>query len=221
MMIATGLAVLVHAVGLVGILFIDRAFFISMTPVNLLLMQVLVWWTSPAEKSVHLGSLLFLASIGMVVEWTGVHTGFLFGSYAYGDHLGPKCWKVPLLIGGNWFLVITGSLSLALYLRDQLAERFFDGRALKRPGLLSFAVPFTAALMATAFDRIMEPAAIRLGFWSWSGGNVPLYNYICWFAVSLLVLLAAGNQLRPVATIFARRLLFVQAFFFLLVALSR
>lgn len=221
MMVATGLAILVHAVGLAGMLFVDRSFFISMTPVNLLLMQVLAWWTSPAEKSVHLGSLIFLGGVGMMAEWTGVHTGLLFGSYAYGDHLGPKWWNVPLLIGGNWFLVITGSLSLALHLRDQLSEKFSGPVILKRPALLSIAVPFVAALLSTAFDRIMEPAAIKLGFWSWSSGNVPVYNYICWFAVSFLVLLVAGDRLRPVAAVFPRRLLLIQAIFFLLVAISR
>ena len=40
----------------------------------------------------------------------------------------------------------------------------------------------TGALM-TAFDYVMEPAAIRLGYWSWSGGEVPLANYLGWFTI--------------------------------------
>ena len=39
---------------------------------------------------------------GMLVEWIGVHTGYLFGSYDYGTVLGPKLLGVPLIIGINW-----------------------------------------------------------------------------------------------------------------------
>ena len=36
-------------------------------------------------------------------------------------------------------------------------------------------------------DVLMEPVAIKSGFWSWRGGNIPLYNYICWLIVALFL----------------------------------
>ena len=44
------------------------------------------------------------------------------------------------------------------------------------------ALPF-----AVIFDWFLEPLAIRLGFWKWDG-EIPVYNYICWFVISLLLL---------------------------------
>ena len=36
-------------------------------------------------------------------------------------------------------------------------------------------------------DLLMEPVAIKSGFWSWGGYDVPLYNYVCWFLVALFL----------------------------------
>jgi len=36
-------------------------------------------------------------------------------------------------------------------------------------------------------DLIMEPVAIANKFWSWEGGEVPLYNYVCWFLIAILL----------------------------------
>jgi len=39
-----------------------------------------------------------------------------------------------------------------------------------------------------AFDWIIEPVAIATGMWSWTGGSVPLKNYIDWFLISTFFL---------------------------------
>jgi putative membrane protein len=75
------------------------------------------------------------------------------------------------------------------------------------------------ALMATAFDWIMEPAAIKLGFWSWTGGEVPLLNYLTWFMVSLFIL-SIFSLVKPKPHHFAVNLLLIQAAFFLIVGLA-
>jgi uncharacterized membrane protein len=31
----------------------------------------------------------------------------------------------------------------------------------------------------------MEPAAVKLGFWNWNGGHIPIHNYFSWFWTSL------------------------------------
>ena len=42
-------------------------------------------------------------------------------------------------------------------------------------------------------DLIMEPVAIANQFWSWEGGDVPLYNYVCWFLIAIFCSLYSGN----------------------------
>src|SRR5947209_2799209 len=49
-------------------------------------------------------ALIFVA--GWLIEWLGVHTGFIFGHYQYGNGLGFKIQRIPLLIGLNWLLLI-------------------------------------------------------------------------------------------------------------------
>lgn len=219
--IATALLVLVHATGFLGIRYIDRETFISMTPVNLLLMQGLAWWTFRGTARIYARAFTLLCLTGLIVEWVGVHTGLLFGSYAYGAALGPKWQEVPILIGGNWFLVLGGSISCVVHLRQKYLERYLSAPGPFHKFVYTLGTPLAAALLATFFDFLMEPAAIKLGFWRWAEGSVPAYNYLSWFLVSFLVFWWGGHWLRPLATTFFRRLLIVQAVFFLLIAITR
>jgi putative membrane protein len=41
-----------------------------------------------------------------------------------------------------------------------------------------------AASLALCFDIILEPVAVKFGYWSW-GHNIPLQNYLAWFVISL------------------------------------
>jgi hypothetical protein len=34
------------------------------------------------------------------------------------------------------------------------------------------------------FDWIMEPVAIRLDYWTWAGGDIPMQNYFAWFVIA-------------------------------------
>jgi len=216
----TGCAVLLHVTGLLGILFIDRDIFIALTPANLLLMQFLAWRNVNLPTTSYLKTAVIVWSLGLAVEWVGVHTGLLFGSYCYGTALGPRLASVPVLIGCNWFLVLAGSLSWAFHIVRWVRERYARTASAKTLSILSSAVPFMGALIATVFDRLMEPAALRLGFWTWNQGHVPVYNYICWFGVSYLILRGTEGKLRPIATTFTRRLLLIQAIFFVVIGFS-
>jgi putative membrane protein len=41
-----------------------------------------------------------------------------------------------------------------------------------------------AALLAVCFDLILEPVAVKLGYWYWAH-NIPLQNYLAWFVITL------------------------------------
>ena len=107
--ISIGIIWLFHLSGLVGLLYIDKNLFASLTPLNLFISSTLLFVNQKSlmRKEVIIVFLIF--SIGMIAEILGVNYGLIFGKYDYGDNLGLKLLGVPLLIGLNW-VVLTLSL---------------------------------------------------------------------------------------------------------------
>lgn len=110
-----------------------------------------------------------------LIERAGVRTGWPFGAYAYSVVLQPQWMGVPLAIAFSWLMLLIGAARIAAWVGG--------GRSRT---LLVFGV----ALLMTLFDAVMEPAAVRLGYWNWQGGTIPLQNYLSWFAIALLLVFA-------------------------------
>jgi putative membrane protein len=151
----------------------------------------------------------------MLSEIIGVNTGLLFGSYFYGKAMGPGLMDVPFTIGMNWFVVVFCAGTVMTILHRWLQHQFLkEGEAVpKRIENIAFVID--AALVAVLFDWLMEPVAVKLGFWTWLSLDIPVFNYVCWFIVSagLLVLFRKWEQ--PKANPFALHLLCIQVLFFL------
>ncbi|MDY6969515.1 MAG: carotenoid biosynthesis protein [Spirochaetota bacterium] len=116
--------------------------------------------------------LLYFFVIGVftfIAECVGVNYGYIFGYYSYGWVLGAKIFGVPIIIAFNWILVIIGSFSFSQLITEK-KHKFI----------------ILAVIVPVLFDYIMEPAAIKLGYWSWEGGDIPLKNYISWVLISLV-----------------------------------
>ena len=215
--IATTIAVLFHSIGLVGLLFFDKTFFLAATPFNLLLSFILLIWTQTDKNR---SFFLFVAAcfiIGIVVEIIGVNTGFLFGDYAYGNVLGSEIKNVPVLIGVNWFLIVyCCGISINTLLMKAINRIAADSG--KSPmALKALSVIIDGATLAVFFDWLMEPVAVKLGYWVWNGdGTIPMFNYICWFVVSLLLLMVFHFARFNKQNKFAVNLLLIQLMFFLL-----
>jgi putative membrane protein len=75
---------------------------------------------------------------------------------------------------------------------------------------------FGSALLAVIFDWVMEPVAVKLGFWTWAGdGQIPLLNYLSWFFIcTLLLSILRILKIKP-DNIFAVNLFLIQLMFFL------
>lgn len=203
-------------IGLVGILFFDRELFASTTSLHLLLMFLLLLYT---QRSITPGMILFTIAcliIGFGVEWIGVRSGMLFGEYSYGMTLGPKFSGVPLVIGINWFIIIyTAGMSVQMLL-NKIVERISLMENAPKKALKALSVIVDGATLATFLDWLIEPVAIKLGYWSWADGSIPFFNYLCWFLVSLLLLLIFHYCRFPKQNKFAVNLLLIQAMFFLI-----
>lgn len=86
------------------------------------------------------------------------------------------------------------------------------------PGVLrAMSVIIDGATLAVVFDWLMEPVAVKLGFWNWDGdGSIPLYNYVCWLMISMLLLTIFHFLRFDKENKFAINLLLIQALFFLI-----
>jgi putative membrane protein len=189
------------AVGVAGLVFpATRPWFIRAVPFTLLLSLGLVVLHHRGYSLRFWLSALLVFSAGLILEIVGVTTGLLFGQYSYGPTLGPAILHTPLLIGVNWLLLIYCTLHIAGRFVDDL---FFRSLA--------------AASMMVMYDIVLEPAAMRLDMWSWTGGAVPLQNYLAWFGISVLLAYVSGRTgLAGGENKLAVPLFFIQMGFFLI-----
>ena len=162
------LLMLIFSVGIIGhTISFTRNIMLLLTPFTLSLTSVVVFFTffNRVNRNFYYWFVLTFI-LTFLLEAVGVKTGMIFGSYSYGNVLGPKLLEVPLLIGINWALIILGTTIIS-------------SKLTKNKVLL----PLFAGLLAVAFDFILEPVAIGLNYWSWEGGNIPLQNYFAWFVI--------------------------------------
>jgi putative membrane protein len=214
---ATGIALLIHSVGLTGMLWIETDWFARMTPLNLVIMFTLVIWTQSEKKRNFYIFMVLSFLIGMVSEIIGVQTGLLFGNYAYGAIMGFQIAAVPLIIGLNWFVVIYSAVATIFYFTRQFGPTNglkSKNTACSPPGLIEL---IGAAFLATFFDWVMEPVAVNLGFWTWAGdGQIPVFNYLSWFFISIIMMsVFRFLRIRP-ENLFAVHLFLIQLMFFML-----
>ena len=215
--VATAIAILFHTIGIVGLLYFDKAFFLRSTPVNLLLMFVLLLWTQREKNKYFFLFLISCFCIGVAVEIIGINTAMLFGEYEYGDVLGYKVQNVPLLIGINWFIIIYCSGISIQTLLVKAINRIAADTGKTPMALKAISVIVDGATLAVFFDWLMEPVAVKLGYWTWKGdGSIPFFNYICWLVVSAVLLTLFHFAKFDKQNKFAVNLLLIQLMFFLI-----
>jgi putative membrane protein len=204
--VATAIAILFHTIGLIGLLFFDKTFFLQSTLINLLLMLILLVWTQTRKNGWFSFFLMSCFFIGMGVEMIGVQTGILFGNYSYGVVMGYRVLDTPLILGVNWFIVV-----------------YCSGMSVYTLKIKFKAIPIIlgGALLTTFYDWLMEPVAVRLGYWRWNGdGSIPVYNYVCWFLISGLLLSIFHVGKFEKLNKFAVNLMLIQLLFFLLLRVT-
>ena len=212
--VATGIAILFHTIGLAGILLFDKDWIVRTTPLNLLLMAVLLIWTQ-TNRNIFFWIFFSVCFItGIAVEMIGINTGLLFGNYVYGEVLGPQINNVSWIIGVNWFIVMY-CCGVAM---QMLVKKITSiGPETPKPKILqALTVILDGATIAVFFDWVMEPVAVKLDYWTWLGtGEIPWFNYFCWFVVSALLLTVFWYSNFEKKNKFAVNLLLIQFMFFL------
>jgi putative membrane protein len=127
-------------------------------------------WTPAVAR--RWGLVILVSSFG--VETAGVLTGFPFGAYHYTNRFGPLLGAVPLTIPFAWHVVVTNALMVVRAVAPHLSR-------LREAAL--------AGLLCTLYDVVLEPFATTVkGYWVWSGGSIPLINYMAWWVISGLLI---------------------------------
>lgn len=169
-----------------------------LTPFTLLLTGGVVFYAifNEAGKTFIIWYLVTYLST-LIVEIIGVKTGVVFGEYTYGNVLGLKLLETPLIIGLNWVFVIAGAYSLS--------SKIFNTTGSK---------VLMTGLLAVAFDVILEPVAINLGYWNWEGGYIPMQNFVAWFVLAMIFGFLAEKMKLTIKSKIAFHYFLIQTIFF-------
>lgn len=127
-------------------------------------------------------ALIALSAFAYAIETIGVVTGLPYGAFSYGDSLGPKfLGLVPYLLPVSYLPLVLGAVGAS-------GGGSLASRAVK------------SAVLLVVMDAVLDPGAVRLGFWSYAEGGsyygVPLSNYFGWLvsgALAAVVLILTGR----------------------------
>lgn len=161
--------IIFYSVGLIGLHTGYRSYFLGLTPFNLLLSFGCLYGSFKDYSLKKHVDILLIGAAGYLIEWVGVHTALLFGHYQYGSVLGYKVDRIPLIIALNWVLLTFSATAIV--------------HKWKIPVILKALI---AGALMTGLDWILEPVAIRSGYWFWEFNTIPPYNYGCWMIFSSL-----------------------------------
>ncbi len=126
------------------------------------------WWLGWRDAAVVWALLGFLA---LAIETSAIVTGFPYGHFGYSELLGYRLFRLT-----PWTVFLAWTpLVLAAYV---IARRLAAGSG-------QWAVRiFLVAVTLVLFDLVLDPGAVKIGFWRYEGGGafygVPLSNFAGW-----------------------------------------
>ncbi|WP_124980009.1 carotenoid biosynthesis protein [Nonlabens xiamenensis] len=166
---------IIHIAALIGIGLGYASFFLPKSPFTMLyLWLVLIFFFPFKELKTWILFMVFMA-VGMIVEWLGVHTGWLFGQYVYGESFGWKLDGIPWLIGVNWAI-----LTFCCHI---IAKKIINS---------SYGAMALGATFMVLLDFFLEQICDYAGFWHFAGG-AGWFNYICWWIIGFALQAVASR----------------------------
>jgi len=149
--------------------------------INVILFAVPAFWASRWWLGWRDATLLWavLGVLALVIETSAIITGFPYGHFGYSELLG---FRLLGLTPWTVFLAWT-PLVVAAY---AIARRLGEGQltANSYPLLASIYRIVATAVLLVIFDLVLDPGAVKLGFWQYEGGGafygVPVSNFVGW-----------------------------------------
>jgi len=170
---------IMHGVGFCGVVWRQMQDYRDLTWLNLLITFIVFIVGGSRFDQKYLTAAILLALAGFFIEVLGVKTKLIFGNYEYTHIMGTRFLTVPLIIGLNWSMLI---LSCAA-----IVNKIYSSTILKAA---------TGASLMTLLDIVLEPIAFKYDYWQWDAKIIPLQNYVAWWMVSFIMLLAIFKFLK-------------------------
>lgn len=145
----------------------------------------LVNWLGKRDAAVVIVTLAVLA---IIIETAAILTGFPYGHFGYSDLLGFKLFGItPWTVAFAWSPLVLGAYAIA--------AKSFRSRWMR---------VLAVGTLLTSCDLVLDPGAVHLGFWRYSGGGgfygVPLSNFAGWMisgAFAGVVMEILASRMRP------------------------
>ncbi len=149
--------------------------------INVILFAAPAFWATKMWLGRRDALLLFvvLGALALIVETLAIVTGFPYGHFGYSDLIGYRLFGyAPWTVALAWTPLV-----LAAY---AVARRTINNAVFRIAAIASTLV---------VFDLVLDPGAVKLGFWRYEGGGlyygVPLSNFLGWLftgAIAAIVL---------------------------------
>jgi putative membrane protein len=213
------LLLLIHLIGFLGIHSDYRFFFLSLSPINLLVSAFIIFFNEKLPYGLYLA--LYLSFYG--VEWLGVYSGWPFGTYFYAETLGIKIFQIPLIIGLNWLLLLHASQEIIAKFLESLPLKIFREAKNAKNGVWeqfpkALLKAFLVAALMLLIDYLIEPHAAELDYWHWFNDVIPMNNYLAWLLIgffSSLTLSLAKSPRSSFSVAFSYLVILIMFFYFL------
>lgn len=142
----------------------------------------------------RLGALLIaLTAYVYGIELVGVTTGWPYGNFEYVIALGPMIAGVPLGLPVFFLPLVVNAFLLSLLLIGSIES----SRRIASKRSVRFAVTLVTVI---GIDLVLDPAAVALGFWTYSGGGyygVPISNFLGWLLSGTVAVVALDVGFSP------------------------
>lgn len=141
--------------------------------INVILFAIPVFWATMMWLGRRDAVLLFgiLGVLALVIETSAMITGFPYGHFGYSELLGYRLFGLtPWTVSLAWTPLV-----LAAY---GIAARLVAGGRLWAVRII------LVSIILVVFDLVLDPGAVKIGFWRYEGGGmfygVPVSNFAGW-----------------------------------------
>lgn len=132
--------------------------------------------------------LLFLALsvFSYTIESIGLLTGFPYGEFSYSSKVGILLFNfIPLALPFAWIPLLLGAFALSFQYKKNVSKFFV-----------------VTVIMTVLIDVVLDPGAVSLNFWQFSGSSIwygiPISNYLGWILSAVIGFLIAIKFLKGV-----------------------
>lgn len=141
--------------------------------INVILFAAPAFWAVKMWLGVRDAVMLFvvLGVLALVVETSAIITGFPYGHFGYSDLLGYRLFGyTPWTVFLAWTPLVIAACAVS--------------RRLAVGGWLWPVRIVLVAIILVVFDLVLDPGAVKIGFWRYEGGGVfygvPFSNFVGW-----------------------------------------